>query len=50
MRYALRMSSSFVCQPHVVQFDGTVITPDIAIDRVYATISPTVWNRSRWRG
>jgi hypothetical protein len=39
MRYALRMSSSFVFQPHVVQSDGTVITPDIAIDRVYATMT-----------
>ena len=39
MRYALRMSSSFVYQPHVAQSDGTVITPDIAIDSVYATLS-----------
>ena len=33
------MSSSFVYQPHVAQSDGAVITPDIAIDRAYATIS-----------
>ncbi|MGB0630339.1 MAG: DUF2848 family protein [Alphaproteobacteria bacterium] len=39
MRYALHMSSSFVFQPHVAQSDGTVITPDIAIDRVYATMT-----------
>lgn len=29
------MSSSFVYQPHVHQSDGTIITPDIAIERVY---------------
>jgi hypothetical protein len=37
MRYASPMSSSFVYHPHVHQSDGTVITPDIAIDRVYAS-------------
>ncbi len=36
MGYALPMSSSFVYQPHVHQSDGTVITPDILIERVYA--------------
>ena len=29
------MSRSFIYQPHVRQFGGTIITPDIAIDRVY---------------
>lgn len=33
------MSSSFVFQPHVAQSDGTVITPDIVIDRVFATMT-----------
>lgn len=37
MGYALPMSSSFVYQPHVRQSDGTVITPDILIERVYAS-------------
>ena len=37
MRYALPMSSSFVYQPHVQQSDGTVITPDILIEHVYAS-------------
>lgn len=37
MGYALPMSSSFVFQPHVQQSDGTVITPDILIERVYAS-------------
>jgi hypothetical protein len=37
MRYASPMSSSFVYHPHVHQSDGSVITPDIAIDRVCAT-------------
>jgi hypothetical protein len=37
MRYASPMSSSFVYHPHVHQSDGTVITPDIAIDRVFAS-------------
>ncbi|MFT5487132.1 MAG: hypothetical protein ACI9JL_002340 [Paracoccaceae bacterium] len=37
MRYALPMSSSFVYQPHVQQSDGSVITPDILIERVYAS-------------
>lgn len=36
MGYALPMSSSFVYQPHVQQSDGTVITPDILIEHVYA--------------
>ena len=39
MRHALRMSSSFVYQPHVVQSDETLITPDIAIDRGYTTMT-----------
>jgi len=29
------MSRRFIYQPHVRQFGGTIITPDIAIDRVY---------------
>lgn len=37
MGYALPMSSSFVYQPHVQQSDGTVITPDILIEHVYAS-------------
>ena len=37
MGYALPMSSSFVYQPHVQQSDGTIITPDILIERVYAS-------------
>lgn len=37
MGYALPMSSSFVYQPHVHQSDGMVITPDILIERVYAS-------------
>lgn len=37
MRYALPMSSSFVYQPHVHQSDGSVITPDILIEHVYAS-------------
>ena len=39
MRYARHMSSRFVFQPHVAQSDGAVITPDIAIDRAYATLT-----------
>jgi hypothetical protein len=35
MGYALPMSSSFVYQPHVHQSDGTVVTPDILVERVY---------------
>jgi hypothetical protein len=31
------MSSSFVYQPHVHQSDGTVLTPDFLIERVYAS-------------
>tara|TARA_R110000868_G_scaffold50260_4_gene160816 strand:- start:18139 stop:18699 length:561 start_codon:yes stop_codon:yes gene_type:complete len=31
------MSSSFVYCPHVRQSDGTIVTPDIAIDRVFAS-------------
>lgn len=37
MGYALPMSSSFVYQPHVQQSDGTIITPDILIDRVHVS-------------
>jgi hypothetical protein len=37
MGYASSMSSSFIYHPHVHQSDGTVVTPDIAIDRVYAS-------------
>lgn len=37
MGYAWPMSSSFIYQPHVQQSDGTVITPDILIDQVYAS-------------
>jgi len=37
MGYALPMSSSFVYQPHVHQSDGTVITPDILIERVFVS-------------
>lgn len=31
------MSSSFVYHPHVHRSDGTVITPDIAVDRVFVS-------------
>lgn len=37
MGYVSPMSSSFVYQPHVHRFDGTVVTPDIAVDRVFAS-------------
>jgi len=37
MGYASPMSSSFVYQPHVHQSDGTVITPDLLIEHVYAS-------------
>ena len=42
MRYASPMSSSFVYQPHLRQSGGTVITPDIAIDRVYMSGSASL--------
>tara|TARA_R110000787_G_scaffold45180_1_gene110185 strand:- start:128 stop:688 length:561 start_codon:yes stop_codon:yes gene_type:complete len=31
------MSSAFIYQPHVRQSDGTIVTPDIAIERVFAS-------------
>lgn len=37
MGYASSMSSSFIYHPHVHRSDGTIITPDIAIDRVFAS-------------
>lgn len=37
MGYASPMSSSFIYHPHVYQSDGTVITPDILIDRAFAS-------------
>lgn len=37
MGYALTMSSSFVYQPHVQQSDGTIITPDILLECLYAS-------------
>lgn len=37
MSYAPCMSSSFVYQPHIHQSDGSVVTPDILIERVYAS-------------
>lgn len=37
MGYVSPMSSSFVYQPHVYRSDGTVITPDISIDRVHVS-------------
>jgi len=37
MGYPSPMSSSFVYHPHVYQSDGTVVTPDIVIDRVFAS-------------
>jgi len=36
------MSRSFIYQPHVRQFGGTIITPDIAIDRLYVASGGTL--------
>jgi hypothetical protein len=37
MGYAPSMSSGFIYHPHVHQSDGTVVTPDIAITRIFAS-------------
>jgi hypothetical protein len=42
MRYASPMSSSFVYQPHLRQSGGAIITPDIAIDRVFMSGSASL--------
>lgn len=42
MGYVSVMSSSFVFQPHVHQSDGSVITPDILIERVYLSRDGTM--------
>lgn len=37
MVYASIMSSSFIYQPHVRQSDGAVVTPDIVVERLFAS-------------